>query len=101
MPDCDEREAEPIPSFDDPLRDENKLSLAKREDSELQLTSATAAATVNARRDRGSERFRSATQRMGPLTRQHTPDERVKQPRVNKFLTWKRSLNPNRSWPNC
>ena len=47
------------------LRDEKILSLAKREESELQLTKLTAVAAVSAKRDQESERIGSATQRMG------------------------------------
>ena len=54
------------------LRDENRLSLAKRDESELQLTAPTAITAERARRDHGNERIGSATQRIGPLTRLHT-----------------------------
>ena len=93
-------ETEPVTSFCGVLREENRLSLAKREDSELQLTRPTASAADNARRDRDSERKGSATQRMGPLTRRYT-DQRVKHPRVNNFLSLKESLNPNQNQPFC
>ena len=91
-------ETEPVTSFGaGPLRDENRLSLAKREESELQLTAPTAIAADRARRNHGSERIGSATQRIGPLTRMHTNDEGVKHSGVNKFLSLKDSLNP-RAW---
>jgi hypothetical protein len=78
-------ETELVTSPGGALREENRLSLAKREDSELQLTRAKAVAAVSARRDQGSERMGSATQRMGPLTRLHTRNERVKHSPVNNF----------------
>jgi hypothetical protein len=76
---------EPVTSLGGALREENRLSLAKREDSELQLTRVRAVAAVSARRDQGSERMGSATQRMGILTRLHTGNERVKHSPVNNF----------------
>jgi len=82
------------------LREENSLSLAKRLESELQLTRLTAVAAVSARRDQDGERTGSATLRMrNPLV--STQDERVKHPRVNNFLSLKRTLNPNESAPFC
>ena len=59
------RETDPVTSFCGTLlREEKILSLAKREESELQLTRLTAVAAVSARRDQDSERMGSATQRM-------------------------------------
>ena len=64
------RDTEPVTSPGELLlRDENRLSLAKREESELQLTRLTAVAAVSARRDQDSERIGSATQRIG-----HSPE---------------------------
>jgi hypothetical protein len=67
--DEDLRAVEPVTSFGAELREENQLSLAKREDSELQLTRAEANAAVSATRDQESERMGSATRRIGLLTR--------------------------------
>ena len=64
-------EPEPVTSFwGTLLRDEKTLSLAKREESELQLTRLTAVTAVSARRDQDSERMGSATQLMG-----HSPQK--------------------------
>ena len=65
----DLRAVEPVTSLGGALFDENQLSLAKREDSELQLTRAEANAAVSATRDQESDRTGSATQRIGLLTR--------------------------------
>jgi hypothetical protein len=66
------RGTEPVTSLGAALRDENMSSLAKRAESELQLTRLTASPAVNARPDQESERIGSATLRIGPLTRLHT-----------------------------
>ena len=71
------------------------------EESELQLTSATAIAAAKARRDQGSERMGSATQRMGLLTRLHTRDEGVKHPAVNNFLSLKDLSTLTKASHNC
>src|SRR5262245_15351459 len=63
------RDVEPVTSLVEELREENQLSLAKREDSELQLTRAEANAAVTATRDQESDRTGSATRRIGLLTR--------------------------------
>ena len=63
--DDERRDTEPVTSLGGALREENRLSLAKREDSELQLTRANAIPADKASRDQGSERTGSATQDMG------------------------------------
>lgn len=66
------RETDAVTSLGGALREENSLSLAKRVESELQLTRPAANVAVSAKRDQERERTGSATQLMGLLTRLHT-----------------------------
>lgn len=71
------RETDAVTSFDGALDEENSLSLAKREESELQLTRPAAKVAVSAKRDQERERTGSATLRMGLLTHLNRTSELI------------------------